>query len=138
MNNCQLMGRVCADIELKTTQSGVSVASFSLAVDRRYTPQGQERQTDFITCVAWRHNAEFISKWFRKGDMIAVDGEIQTRKYTDKQGNNRTAFEVVIDNAYFCGKRNEQTEQQNIAPTFAPPAAPQDFEEILTDDDLPF
>lgn len=136
MNNVTLMGRVCADIEVKSTQSGVSVASFSLAVDRRYTPQGQERQTDFITCVAWRHNAEFVAKWFRKGDMLAVTGEINTRKYTDKDGNNRTATEVVIDNAYFCGNKNS-----NAAAPAAPVADVVPFPvgtEIPDDDDLPF
>lgn len=111
MNNVTLMGRTTSDIELKTTTNGVSVATFTLAVDRKYTPKGQERQTDFINCVAWRNNAEFISKWFRKGDMIGVIGEIQTHSYTDKDGNKRTAVEVIIDNAYFCGgKKQQQTE----------------------------
>lgn len=134
MNNVSLMGRLTQNPELKTTQNGTRVTSFSLAVDRKYTPKGQERKTDFITCVAWRVSAEFISKWFRKGDMIGITGEIQTRNYEDKNGNKRTAVEVVIDNAYFCGKKNES--QQTEQPTFSNNS---DYNEIdYGDDDLQF
>ncbi|MFQ8953395.1 MAG: single-stranded DNA-binding protein [Oscillospiraceae bacterium] len=89
-----LTGRLTADPELKTTQSGLSVTSFSIAVDRRFG-SGEERQTDFINIVAWRQQAEFVAKYFKKGNLIGIEGSIQTRKYTDKNGNNRTAFEVV-------------------------------------------
>lgn len=142
MNTCVLMGRTTSDIELKSTTNGTSVASFNIAVDRKYTPKGQERQTDFITCVAWRGTAEFVSKWFKKGDMIAVTGELQTRKYTDKNGNDRTAHEVVIENAYFCGKKNESKAALDVG------AEPNTgaYEEVFSDntasdvddDDLPF
>jgi single-strand DNA-binding protein len=131
------MGRLTKDIELKTTQSGISVTSFDVAVNRKRADKDGNRQTDYFTCVAWRSSAEFLSKWFRKGDMIAVEGEMQTRKYTDKNGNNRTAYEILVDNAYFCGgKKNEQNNQQNVT-QFTPPAQPPEFEEI-TDEDLPF
>ena len=107
LNNVVLMGRLTAMPELKTTQSGTSVLSFTIAVDRRFQQKGEERQTDFINCVAWRHTAEFISKYFNKGDAIAVTGEIQTRKY-EVEGNKRTATEVVVNNASFCGSKNKQ------------------------------
>ena len=135
INNVTLMGRLTAAPELKTTTGGTSVTSFNIAVDRNYQKQGQERETDFITCVAWRNTAEFIAKWFNKGDMIAVTGEIQTRKYTDKQGNNRTAVEVVIALASFCGRKNTRNE----APAEAPAASPAGFEPVeYNDEDLPF
>lgn len=131
MNNIILIGRMTADVELKKTPNDNSVASFTIAVDRRYTPQGQEKQTDFINCVAWRQTAEFVSKYFHKGQRIALQGSLQSRKYTDKDGNNRTAFEVVVDNAEFCeGKKAETTERAPIADV--------PYEEISGDDDLPF
>ena len=95
-----LTGRLTADPELKTTQNGVSVTSFSLAVNRNYK-SGEEQETDFINIVAWRQTAELITKYFKKGSMIGIEGSIQTRKYRDKDGNNRTAFEVVCNNAHF-------------------------------------
>lgn len=105
INNVTLMGRLTGAPELKTTQSGLSVTSFCIAVDRRFQQNG-ERQTDFINCVAWRNTAEFISKYFNKGDQIAVVGEIQTRKYQDNSGNTRVAFEVIVNQASFCGGKN--------------------------------
>lgn len=117
MNIVVLKGRTTSDIELKTTTNGTYVASFSLAVDRTYTPKGQERQTDFIQCVAWRNTAEFISKWFHKGDMMAISGEWQTRKYKDKNGNERTANECVISNAEFCKGRENESQQGSQSPT---------------------
>ena len=95
-----LSGRLTADPELKTTPNGVSVCSFSIAVDRAYR-KDQEKQTDFISICAWRSTAEFVSKYFSKGNMIGIEGAIQTRKYQDKDGNNRTAFEVVANNVQF-------------------------------------
>lgn len=95
-----LTGRLTADPELKTTASGISVCSFSIAVDRTYK-KGEDKQTDFINITCWRTTAEFVSKWFKKGSLIGIEGSIQTRKYQDKDGNNRTAFEVVANNVHF-------------------------------------
>lgn len=109
INRVVLMGRLTADPELRQTPGGVSVASFSVAVERRYTKDG-ERQTDFINIVAWRQTADFVCRYFQKGSMIALDGSIQTRNYTDKNGNKRTAFEVVAENASFCGNKSQSGE----------------------------
>ena len=106
-----LTGRLTADPELKTTQSGVSVTSFSIAVQRR-CKSGEEAQTDFINIVAWRQNAEFIAKYFKKGNMIGIEGSIQTRKYTDKNGNNRVVFEVIANNVQFAESKSA-TAQEN-------------------------
>lgn len=95
-----LTGRLTADPELKYTQSNIPVCSFSIAVDRRYK-QGEERQADFINIVAWRQTAEFVSKHFSKGSMIGIEGSIQTRRYQDNEGKNRTAFEVIASNVQF-------------------------------------
>lgn len=134
-----LTGRLTAAPELKTTQNGVSVCSFSIAVERRYK-QGEERQADFINIVAWRQTAEFVSKHFNKGSMIGIEGAIQTRKYQDKDGNNRTAFEVVANNVQFVeSKRSEGAAEGNSSP--APQSDPLDgFSERLDefDGDCPF
>lgn len=105
LNIVALMGRLTHTPELKTTQNGTSVCSFSIAVDRTYTPKGEERKADFIDIVAWRQTAEFICKYFQKGGMIAIDGSIQTRSYQDKQGNTRTKVEVLANNVSFCGSK---------------------------------
>lgn len=105
LNNVVLMGRLTAAPDLKTTQGGTSVLSFTLAIDRRFQPKDGEKQTDFINCVAWRQTAEFISKYFDKGDLIAVTGEIQTRKY-EYEGQKRVATEVIVANASFCGNKS--------------------------------
>lgn len=108
LNTVALMGRLVADPELKTTPSGVSVTSFRIAVDRSYSSrEGGERQADFIDIVAWRGTAEFVCKYFTKGQMIALQGRIQTRSYEDKQGNKRMAVEVVAENVHFCGSKRE-------------------------------
>ena len=112
MNNVTLIGRICNDIEMKTTTNGVEVISFGLAVDRKFKNVNGEKQTDFINIVAWRKTAEFIYKYFSKGQQIAITGNIQTRNYEDKQGNKRTAFEVIADNVYFCGSKAENTNGQ--------------------------
>lgn len=114
LNQIFLQGRLVADPELR--QAGeVSVAQFRIAVDRDYQPKGQERQADFISCVAWRQTAEFISKYFSKGDMILIEGQLQTRNYTDKDGNKRTAHEVVIAHCWFCGKKQDSGQPaQNV------------------------
>ena len=95
-----LTGRLTVQPELKTTTNGISVCTFGIAVDRAYK-KGEEKQTDFLNVVAWRQTAEFVSKWFTKGNLIGIEGSIQTRKYTDKDGNNRTAFEIVANNVHF-------------------------------------
>ncbi|MEE1285010.1 MAG: single-stranded DNA-binding protein [Acutalibacteraceae bacterium] len=151
MLNCAvLMGRLVADPELRTTTSGISVTSFRIAVDRSFVRQGEERQADFIDIVAWRQTADFVCRYFRKGSMIAVQGSIQTRAYEDKQGNKRTAVEVVADNVSFCGSKAESGTTGGTRPyeNAAPAAAPAvsfasgnmgDFESIEDDDDsLPF
>lgn len=120
MLNCAIiMGRLTADPELRTTGSGISVTSFSVAVDRRFQRQGEEKQTDFINVVAWRQTAEFVTRYFHKGSMIAVQGSIQTRNYEDKNGNKRTAVEIVADNVSFCGSK---AETNTGAPAAARPA----------------
>jgi single-strand DNA-binding protein len=108
INNVTIMGRLTADPELRTTNNGTSVTSFAVAVDRKYTPTGQEKQTDFIDCVAWKSKAEFITRYFHKGDMIAIEGELQTRTYEDKHGNKRKAVEVLANNVSFCGYKKEE------------------------------
>ena len=136
------MGRFTDHPELKYTPDNTAVCSFTLAVPR---PHSKDK-TDFINFEAWRNTAEFISKYFQKGSMIAVTGSIQTRNYEDKNGNKRTAVEVLVDQASFCGSKAE-TGTGNFNQSYAPPqpAAPSfstgsdgDFEEISGDDDLPF
>ena len=109
INTAVIMGRLTADPELKTTASGLSVLSFSVAVERNYQKEGEEKAVDFINVVAWRKTAEFVSKYFHKGSMIAVEGSIQTRKYEDKDGNKRTAFEILANTVSFCGKETNST-----------------------------
>ncbi|MCO7136147.1 single-stranded DNA-binding protein [[Clostridium] leptum] len=136
INTAILMGRLTIDPELRTTPSGVSVTRFSLAVDRSYVPQGGERQTDFIDVVAWRKTAEFVCRYFRKGMLVAVQGSIQTRSYTDKQGNNRKAFEVVADNVHFAEPKREMAQQPVTTHKYINDDST-DFQEV-DDDDLPF
>ena len=108
LNHITIMGRLTRDAELRRTGSGVAVASFTVAVDRDYAAEGQERETDFIDCVAWRQTGEFVSKYFAKGSMTVVSGRLQTRNWTDKDGNKRRTSEVVADNVYFGeSKRND-------------------------------
>lgn len=123
MLNCAvIMGRLTATPELRTTGTGVSVTSFSVAVDRSYAKPGEERQTDFINVVAWRGTADFVTRFFTKGQMIAVQGSIQTRNYEDKNGNKRTAVEIVADNVSFCGSKSESGGSTYAQPTAAAPA----------------
>lgn len=143
MLNCvTLMGRLTADPEVRTTTTGKSVCTFSIAVDRSFARAGEQRQTDFINIVAWESTANFVSRYFAKGSMIAIQGQIQTRSYEDKNGNKRTAFEVIAREVSFCGSK---AETGSVAPAAAPAqaptyqtAAPSDFEEIEDDEDLPF
>lgn len=134
-----LTGRLTADPELKTTPNGTSVVSFSIAVDRRYRA-GEERQADFINIVAWRSSAEFISKYFKKGSLIGIEGSIQTRRYTDKNGNNRTAFEVVANNVQFVESKRDGAPAASGEPASFSNADVNDFADLgsASDDDLPF
>lgn len=145
LNNVILMGRLVADPEVRTTTTGKSVCTFRIAVERSFVKVGEQRQSDFITIIAWESTANFVSKYFSKGSMIALQGQIQTRNYEDKDGNKRTAFEVLAREVSFCGSKAE-TNSANTAPTTAPaqePSARQtdpypDFEEIDDDEDVPF
>lgn len=130
MNVVVLVGRLTENPELRKTSSDISVTRFSIAVDRK-VKSGEEKQADFISIVAWRQTAEFITKYFTKGQRIGVEGSLRMNKYTDKDGNNRTSYEVVIDNAHFV----ESKKESGAEPTAQP--APS-YEEISADDDLPF
>ena len=167
LNVVVLMGRLVADPQLRQTPQGTSVASFRIAVDRNFARQGEQRQADFIDIVAWRQQAEFVSKYFQKGSPIVVEGSLQTRQYQDKNGNNRKAVEIVADNVHFVESKRSNEEgdgygqpyqgnsygQQggyNNNASYSKPAAfnepaaayssgsSGDFEEIPGDDDLPF
>ena len=116
LNHITIMGRLTRDPEVRYTQSQVPVASFTVAVDRDFQSRdGGERQTDFINCVAWRNTAEFVSKYFHKGSMAVVSGRLQIRSYQDREGNNRTAAEVVADNIYFGESRRDSDNRGNTA-----------------------
>lgn len=117
-NKIIIMGRICNDLELKTTPSGVSVLTFSVAVDRQYQADKQNKVTDFFNCVAWRSEAEFISRFWSKGRMILIDGELQNRKYTDKANVERQVTEIIVDRACFTG---EKTERETPPPPEEPP-----------------
>ncbi len=165
INRVVLMGRLVADPELKTTNTGISVTSFRIAVDRNYVKAGEQRQADFFDIVAWRSSAEFVCRNFSKGSLIAVDGQLQSRSYQTKDGQNRTAIEVVADNVSFTGERRDTAGTYGGGYSQAPapntrayggsqvvpeaPAMPQqpaaysagsadDFQAMPLDDDLPF
>lgn len=133
-NSVILTGRLTTDPELRTTANGVSVTSFSIAVDRPYR-KDQERQTDFINVVAWRNIAELICKYVKKGSMIGIEGSIQTRKYQDKDGNNRTAFEVVANGFHFIESKRAESGNENQPAQFG---SFEDFTPIDDDDELMF
>ncbi|MBQ8001599.1 MAG: single-stranded DNA-binding protein [Ruminococcus sp.] len=150
INRVVLMGRLVSDPELKTTQSGINVTTFRIAVDRSYVKAGEERQADFFDIVAWRYTADFVCRHFRKGSLIAIDGSLQSRTYQAKDGTNRYVVEVIADSASFTGERrdsngggyNQPQAPQHPAyseqtPSFASGSA-SDFEEMPADDDLPF
>ncbi len=143
LNKVILCGRLTADPELKQTQSGVAVVTFTLAVNRRFQSRSgdaaQAQQADFISVVAWRQTAEFISKYFKKGSALCVTGSIQTRNWQDQQGQKRYSTEVVVDEASFVDSRGEGGPQENTPAYATPAAAPApNFEELKADDDLPF
>jgi single-strand DNA-binding protein len=149
LNHITIMGRLVRDPELRRTGSGVAVTNFCVAVDRDYVAKdGGERKTDFINCFAWRGTGEFIAKYFTKGRMIVVDGRLEMRDWTDKDGNKRTSAEINVDNAYFGDSKRDGDNGSSYSAPAAPayggysaPAAPaaSDFA-MLSDDDalLPF
>jgi len=136
MNNVSLIGRLTADPELRRTQSGLATTRFSIAVDRRFAKQGEERQTDFINIVAWRQTAEFICKYFTKGQRIALTGSIQTGSYTANDGTKRYTFDVVADSVEFTEKKQQNGNYGNNSNININPA--DDFAAIPADEDLPF
>ena len=136
-NKAILMGRIAHNLELKTTPDGLSVLSFRIAVDRAYQAQGEERKTDFFNIVAWRSTAEFISKYFSKGRMIMVEGELQTRQYVDKNGSTQNVVELVVSSAHFTGEKKEQAAAA-AQPTSALTQNNADFADTEIDDDYPF
>jgi single-strand DNA-binding protein len=139
LNKVILIGHLTADPELKTTPNGVSVTSFSIGVTRKYTKQGEQPTTDFINIVAWRTTAEFICKYFKKGQAICICGSIQTRSYTAQDGTKRYATEVVADEATFVEKKASASDNGAHGGYSAPtePATP-NWEEVSGDEDLPF
>lgn len=140
MNKVILMGRIASDLELKTTPNGVSVCTFRLAVDRDYQKKGEEKVTDFLNIVAWRATAELIVKWFAKGKMLAIEGAMQARPYTDKNGNPATWYEVVVEKVHFTGEKceNSAPQAQNVRQTAAPKTQQQGPPLTDDDDDYPF
>lgn len=147
LNVVALMGRLTADPELRHTPQGVSVTTFTIAVDRSFVRQGEERQADFINIVCWRGTAEFVCKYFQKGSLIAVDGSIQTRTYQDKNGSNRKAFEIVANNVNFAGGKNGpenassgqgRVDIAEARKTSFAPVASDDFAVVEDEEDLPF
>ena len=124
LNVVALMGRLVADPELRHTPSGVATCTFRIAVDRNFVRQGEERKADFIDIVAWRQSAEFVCRYFRKGNLIAVNGSLQTRNYEDKNGNKRTAYEVVADNIHFAESKNSSQASGSGYAAPAPADAP--------------
>ena len=147
LNKAILVGRITADPELRHTPNNVAVTSFTVAVNRPYS-RNAERQTDFIDIVAWRSTAEFVCRYFHKGNAIAIDGRIQVSNYTDKDGNKRRRFEVLADNVSFVEGKNasgaspaasgEPVQSQAGAPVSFESGNMDDFEEIVLGDDLPF
>ena len=139
-NKAILIGRLTADPELKTIPSGASVCTFRIACDRRFAGRDGERKADFITIVAWRQTAEFVTKYFQKGSMIGIEGSIQTRRYVDKEtGKNRTAFEVIANNVQFVESKRDGAAGSDAPASFSNAAAG-DFTALSGEgeDDLPF
>lgn len=151
MNRVILIGRLTADPELRQTQSGVAVCRFTVAVDRKFKNKDTgEKEADFITCQAWRQTAEFVGRYFTKGSMIALEGSLRTGKYQDKNHSDVTHYttEVMVENVEFCGGKKENSGGGNYEPAGAlaqeivnqaqSMGVPAEFEEILSDGELPF
>lgn len=139
LNKAILVGRLTKDPELRSTATGVSVLNFTVAVTRNYARQGEERQSDFINCVAFRNTADFISRYFAKGNLISIDGTIQTRTWDDQEGKRHWVTEVMVNEAHFVEGKKDSS-YSDSADQFQRPAEPpiQDFGPDTTDDDLPF
>ncbi len=142
INTVVLMGRLTFDPELRTTPSGVSVVRFQVAVDRSYQKAGEERKADFIDVTAWRQTADFVSRYFHKGSMIAIEGSLQTDNYTDKDGNKRKSIQVVANNVSFCGSKSESgnfgAQRQESAPAVSYQSADAGSFSVLPDDNSGF
>ncbi len=140
LNHITIMGRLTRDPELRRTGSGTSVASFTLAVDRDYKPEGGERECDFIDCVAWRGTGEFVSRYFAKGRMAVVSGRLQIRSWTDKDGNKRRTAEAVADNVYFGDSKRDSDSGSSYGNHNSYGSAPASDYAMLDGDDsqLPF
>ena len=151
-NKVILAGRITRDIELRSTSQDIPVTTFSIAVNRPQRSADSQQKADFFNCTAWRHTAEFVSKYFRKGSSICVTGSLQNREWTDQQGNKRTSTEIVVDEVNFVDSKAEadarpastgtmppayDSSQQNTAFSSDPVTSPE-FEEVSSDDDLPF
>lgn len=141
LNAVNFAGRLTSDPELKRTTGGVEVTSFCVAVERSYTKKGEQRETDFIDCVAWRNTASFVSQYFHKGDFILINGHLQTRTY-ESDGTKRKVTEVVVDAAYFGPKASgAQASAQTSSPAQVPSysaGTQEDFSSVTDDEDLPF
>lgn len=133
-NKIILMGRLTHEPELKSTPSGTNVCSFRIAVDRRFQKQGEDKQTDFFNIVAWRQSGEFVSRYFSKGSMILVEGEMTTRPYTDKNGNQATWYEVVAERVSFTGEKAGSSSGQNVPQGTPPVASTPDYSSVASDD----
>ena len=141
LNKVILMGRFTRDPELRSTPQGISTCAFSVAVDRNFVRQGEERKADFINCVAWRQTAEFISKYFRKSSMVALEGSIQTRSWDDQEGKKRYATEVIVNQVYFAESKRDSQSSMGMDDSFAASdfgSLPEPISPMGTDDDLPF
>ena len=144
LNQAVIMGRLTRDPDLRRTQSGTAVASFTLAVDRDFTNQDGSRDTDFIPCVAWRNTGEFVGKYFTKGSMAVVTGRIQVREYTDKDGTNKRITEIVADRVHFGESKRDRDEANYAAaekgrgPAYKPAGPPVRVEADEDEGDLPF
>lgn len=147
LNRVTITGRLTADPEFRETQSGIAVSNFSIACQRNYKNADGEFDADFFNVEAWRQTAEFVSSYFAKGAMMSVDGHLQSQKYQDKAGNNRTAIKIVADHVYFGESKTQKEDAGNgqriraASPVAAPSEYipnPEDFEDLDEDDDLPF
>lgn len=140
LNHIVIMGRLTRDPEMRHTQSGTPVVSFSLAVDRDFKNQNGDKETDFIDCTAWRSTAEFVDKYFHKGSLAVVSGRLQIRDWQDKEGNKRRSAEVVADNIYFAESKGGKTStQDNVSPSGKPFPEGTTFSELdNSDGELPF
>lgn len=137
LNEITIMGRLTRDPEMRTTQSGTTVTSFTVACDRDYQKGGSEEKTDYIDCVAWKHTGEFVSKYWKKGQLIVVSGRLQSRKWEDRDGAKRTSWEVNANNVYFGGD-NKKADAENTAFTAPKTVSAADFMELDDSSELPF